>query len=221
MRLRRPGSPGGDPGRAGIEAEARRRHDAGTPTALVELAGDDRIKSGVIAKALDAKDAVALDLIEEAVVALGTAIASTVTLVDVTAVVLGGGITEKLGAPFVERVDEAVQARLIPGMTVEVVTASLGDDAGVVGAASLSTDVTQGDDVRGLAWRGTTKRPPPEAASNQLAAEPSVRFGDETPGAVGDQDRPPSLLCLTWSPLPLRRFQVRTSADPNGLWIGS
>ena len=63
-------------GRAGIEAEARRRHDAGAHTALIELAGEGKMKSGVIAKALAAKDAMAMELIEEAVIALGTAIAS-------------------------------------------------------------------------------------------------------------------------------------------------
>jgi glucokinase len=124
-------------GRAGIEAEARRRHAAGLPTALVELAGDGAMKSGVIAKALAARDPVALELIEGAIVALGTAIASAVTLVDLTTVVLGGGITEKLGADFVARVDAAVQARVIAGVPVNVVAAALGDDAGVVGAASL------------------------------------------------------------------------------------
>jgi glucokinase len=124
-------------GRAGIEAEARRRHAAGVSTALVELAGDGHMKSGVIAKALAAGDPVALELVDGAIVALGTAIASAVTLVDITTVVLGGGITEKLGADFVARVDVAVQSRVISGMPVTVVAAALGDDAGVVGAASL------------------------------------------------------------------------------------
>ncbi|MDQ6696823.1 MAG: ROK family protein [Actinomycetota bacterium] len=124
-------------GRAGIEAEARRRHAAGVPTALVELAGEGNMKSGVIAKALAAGDPMALELIDGAIVALGTAIASAVTLVDITTVVLGGGITEKLGADFVTRVDTAVQARVIAGVPVNVVAAVLGDDAGVVGAASL------------------------------------------------------------------------------------
>jgi glucokinase len=124
-------------GRAGIEAEARRRHAHGKKTELVRLAGDGKMRSGVIAKALAAEDKVAVELIEDAVVALGTAIASAVALVDLTTVVLGGGITEKLGEPFVARVDAAVQARVIVGLAVDVVAAALTDDAGVVGAASL------------------------------------------------------------------------------------
>lgn len=124
-------------GRRGIEAEARRRYAAGVPTALVELAGDGAMRSGIIAKALAAKDPMALELIDGAIVALATAIASAVTLVDIPTVVLGGGITEKLGAEFVNRVDAAVQARVITGMPVKILAAALGDDAGVVGAASL------------------------------------------------------------------------------------
>jgi glucokinase len=95
------------------------------------------MRSGVIAKAIAEGDPVALELIDGAIVALGTAIASACTLVDITSVVLGGGITEKLGAEFVARVDAAVQARVIAGLPVDVVAAALGDDAGVVGAASL------------------------------------------------------------------------------------
>lgn len=124
-------------GRAAIEAEARRRHAAGTPTALVELSGSKRIKSGIIARALVGGDALTVELLEEAVIALGLAIASAVTLVDVTTVVLGGGITEKLGRSFVERVGAAVQEGMLPGMSVSVVASALGDDAGVVGAAAL------------------------------------------------------------------------------------
>src|SRR6266550_1590552 len=54
-------------GRAALEREARERHAAGTPTALVELAGDARMTSRVWASALDASDVVAIELLDEAV----------------------------------------------------------------------------------------------------------------------------------------------------------
>lgn len=127
-------------GRAAIEAEAVRRHGAGTPTALVELAGGRRMKSGVIARALDAGDAVASELIDEAVMALGLALSSAVTLVDITTVVLGGGVAEKLGRPFVDRVAAEVREHILSGTTVDVVPAALGDSAGLVGAAALADD---------------------------------------------------------------------------------
>lgn len=124
-------------GRAGIEAEARRRHAAGKPTLLVELAGDGRMKSGVLAKALAADDPLAVLLMEEAITALGLAVSSALTLLDVPVVVVGGGVADKLGAPFVERIATAVSARVLGGTRVDVRPAALGDNAGVVGAAGL------------------------------------------------------------------------------------
>lgn len=128
-------------GRVGMEREARRRHDAGEETALVELAGEGRMKSGTFAKALDRGDRVATELIAEAVEAVAVAIAGTVMLVDVTTVVVGGGVADKLGPDFVARIGEAVGAQLGPLLTVDVVPAALGDDAGVVGAARLAVTV--------------------------------------------------------------------------------
>jgi glucokinase len=129
-------------GRAAMEAEARRRHaaiSAGTPTLMVELAGDKRMKSSVFAKALDAGDAVVSELLDEAVVALGTVIASAATLVDLDRVVVGGGLAEKLGPSFVGRIEQAVRSRLfVPTSPLRVLPASLGDLAGALGAARLS-----------------------------------------------------------------------------------
>jgi glucokinase len=128
-------------GRASIEREARRRHAAGEATALVELAGDGRMKSGVLAKALEAGDAMAAELLDEAVHALGAGIASAVTLLDLALVVLGGGVADKLGPAFVGRVEEAVRSRLfLPTSPVRVVPASLGDLGGAIGAALLAAD---------------------------------------------------------------------------------
>jgi glucokinase len=124
-------------GRVGMENEARRRHDAGEPTALVRIAGDGRMKSGVFAEALAEGDPVAEELIDEAVEAVGVAIANAVVLLDVDFVVLGGGVAEKLGAELVTRVQEAARARIFGDTAVRVAAAALGDHAGVVGAAHL------------------------------------------------------------------------------------
>jgi glucokinase len=124
-------------GRAGMEAEARRRHAAGASTALVDLAGDGRMKSGVFAKALSSGDEMASALLGDAVDALGLAIASALTLLDVPVVVVGGGVADKLGRSLVERVAAAVEANVLAGSAVDVRPAALGDLAGVVGAAGL------------------------------------------------------------------------------------
>jgi glucokinase len=125
-------------GRASMEAEARRRHAAGTPTLMVKLAGDKRMKSSVFAKALDAGDAVVIELLDEAVSALGAVIASAATLVDLDRVVVGGGLAEKLGSSFVGRIEQAVRSRLfVRTSPLRVVPAALGDLAGALGAARL------------------------------------------------------------------------------------
>lgn len=126
-------------GRIGMEREARRRHAAGEETVLVEMAGDGRMKSGTFAKAVDRGDRIAAELLTEAVDAVAVAIAGTVMLVDVTTVVVGGGVADKLGPGFVARIDTAVAGLLGSALTVAVLPAALGDDAGVVGAAALSS----------------------------------------------------------------------------------
>ena len=127
-------------GRRCMEAEARRRHQGGRRTALVEIAGDATMKSSTFSKALAAGDEVATELLGQAADALGTAFASAAALVDLDLVVLGGGLADKLGGDFIAAVDAALQARLfVPSMGLHVVPAALGDLGGAVGAALLVT----------------------------------------------------------------------------------
>ena len=125
-------------GRAAMEREARRRHAAGDRTALVELAGEGRMKSSVFARAFHAGDAVATELLDEAVQALGAALASAAALVDLQRIVVGGGVADKLGVPVVARIGEATRHRLLVAEAgPEIVPAELGDLAGALGAALL------------------------------------------------------------------------------------
>lgn len=124
-------------GRAALEAEARRRHAGGEPTRLVELAGDDRMKSRYWAEALDDGDVTATSLLDQAARAIGVGIASAITLVDVDLVVLGGGLGSRLGAPWAERIGHIARRAVFGRASFDVVTSTLGDDAGVIGAAAL------------------------------------------------------------------------------------
>ncbi|HEX4906365.1 MAG TPA: ROK family protein, partial [Acidimicrobiales bacterium] len=125
-------------GRRRLEETARELHEAGRETALVRIAGDGRMKSSVFDKALAEGDAVAVELLDEAIEALGAALASAVALVDLEVIVLGGGLAGRLGEPFTERVRDAVQRRLfVPTLPLEVRSAALGDLGGAVGAALL------------------------------------------------------------------------------------
>jgi glucokinase len=128
-------------GRAGMERTARKRAKDGTKTKLVKLAGDGRMKSSVFAKALDDGDALARELVEEAASALGAALASAVALVDIDRVILGGGLGDRLGQPFLQAVQQATHQRLfVPEAPFTIVPATLGDLAGARGAALLAGD---------------------------------------------------------------------------------
>jgi glucokinase len=94
--------------------------------------------SGVWARALERDDRVATRLLDDCVEALGCAVASAVTLLDVDLVIVGGGLAEKLGTAFTERIADAARRRLFPAVAPpRVVPGALGDAAGAEGAALL------------------------------------------------------------------------------------
>lgn len=129
-------------GRRALEERARELHDGGRPTLLVERAGKKRIKSKAFRAAYDDGDDVAVELIDEGLEMLGIAVANAVVTVDIGAVVVGGGLGERFGSLAAERLRTSLQTLRFAGPTPEVVEATLGDDAGAVGAALLaaSTD---------------------------------------------------------------------------------
>ena len=128
-------------GRASMEREARRQAAGGRQTVLVELAGDDRMKSSVFAKALEAGDALAVELLESAIAAVSTGVASVHTLLNLELVVIGGGMGERLGDVLAPRIDSAAKALTFAHDTkLRVVPSALGDAAGAAGAALLASD---------------------------------------------------------------------------------
>lgn len=128
-------------GRSGMERRARELEAAGHDTLLVELAGTKRMTSSVWAKALAAADPIAASLIDESVSALGRALAAMVVTLDLDLVVIGGGLADRLGPAFVERVEQSVRSERFGGESpVRVVPAALGDRAGAVGAALIAAE---------------------------------------------------------------------------------
>lgn len=128
-------------GRKAMEAEARRRHDDGEKTDLFKLMekhGKPRLTSGIWERALDHEDELAEELVERAVEALGTGIASAVNLIDPEAVILGGGLGIRFGERLMEPLTEEMDKHLFvnerpPALRV----ASLGDLGGAIGASLL------------------------------------------------------------------------------------
>jgi glucokinase len=127
-------------GRAGIERRARELAAGGRPSKLVELAGSGAIKSRHLALALDEGDEVADELLSEAVEALALVIGNVVTMLDLRRVVLGGGVVDRLGVAFVDRIGSSQGFGGMGSEMCELRLAQRLDDAGVVGAAMLAAD---------------------------------------------------------------------------------
>jgi glucokinase len=131
-------------GRASMEAEARKRHKAGEKTDLFEIMKKrdrTRLTSGVWARALDKDDKLAHQLIDRAVEMLGTGIASAVNLLDVEAVIVGGGLGVRLGPRYLDAIkDEMMKHVFVPERPPALHVAGLGDLGGAIGASLLVAD---------------------------------------------------------------------------------
>jgi glucokinase len=128
-------------GRAAMEARARKQQEKGTRTDLFKLMkerGRTKLTSSVWARALERHDKLATELIDEAVEALGAGIASAQNLLDVEAIVIGGGLGVRLGEPFVVRIRKAMEPHLFNDTNwPDILLAGLGDLGGALGAALL------------------------------------------------------------------------------------
>ena len=78
----------------------------------MEKRGKPRLSSGIWERALEHEDTLAKKLIDRAVEAIGAAVASALNLLDVEAVVIGGGLGLRLGEPYVERIRDAMMPHL-------------------------------------------------------------------------------------------------------------
>jgi glucokinase len=128
-------------GRYAMEREAHRRVKKGAKTDLfkiMEKRGRTRLTSGVFERALKADDAMANELIDRAVKALGTAIASACNLIDPEAIVLGGGLGVRLGDRYLEAIQAEMMVHLFNDDDPPVMkVAELGDLGGAIGASLL------------------------------------------------------------------------------------
>jgi glucokinase len=129
-------------GRAAMEARARKRHEKGQKTDLFKLMKErdrTRLTSSIWAHALEQNDKLATEIIDEAVRALGAGVASAVNVLDVEAVIIGGGLGVRFGQPFAERIANEMQPHLFNDHPPpDVLVASLGDLGGAIGAALLA-----------------------------------------------------------------------------------
>jgi glucokinase len=129
-------------GRGAMEARARKEHEDGATTDLFKIMkhrGRTRLTSAVWAHALEHEDPLATELIDRAVEALGAGIASAINLIDVEAVIIGGGLGVRFGQPMADRIIAAMHPHLFrDDRPPDVRVAKLGDLGGAIGAALLA-----------------------------------------------------------------------------------
>jgi len=129
-------------GRGAMEARARKLHKQGHKTELLKIMrkrGRERLTSGVWARALEQGDDLANEIVAEAIEALGAGVASAVNLLDVEAVVIGGGLGVRLGKPYARKIAAAMQPHLfVDDRPPAIEVAALGDLGGAIGAALLA-----------------------------------------------------------------------------------
>ena len=134
-------------GRLSMENRARKLVDEGEKTDLFKLMkehGRTRLTSGIWQRALDKHDKLAHKLIDEAVEALGAGIASAQNVLDVDAIVIGGGLGVRFGQPMADRIAEAMLPHEFNDAHPPAVhVAALGDLGGAIGAALLARNAPQ------------------------------------------------------------------------------
>ena len=115
---------------------------AGRKSSISELCEGDyeKVKSKAIAKAYAEGDELTVEVVDHTAELLGYAAANVVTLLSIERVVMGGGLTEALGKPWVEKIERVCKQIAFPDKCkqAKVVASKLEDHAGVFGAAMIA-----------------------------------------------------------------------------------
>jgi glucokinase len=133
-------------GRAAMEARARREVKRGKRTVLFEIMeerGRDRLTSGVWERALHKGDPLATRLMNRAIRAIGTGVGSALNMLDVEAVVIGGGLGVRLGPMYLDRLTAEIMTHQFSPIPTDVRIAELGDLGGAIGGSLLAETASQ------------------------------------------------------------------------------
>jgi glucokinase len=127
-------------GRLAMESEARRRQEDGEKTDLFKLMekhNKPRLTSSIWGRAIDHDDKLAIELIDRAIEALGTGIASAINLLDPEAIIIGGGLGLRFGERYMGPLLDEMRKHVFFETMPAVKMASLGDLGGAIGASLL------------------------------------------------------------------------------------
>ena len=121
-----------------IASNAQERARSGEKTSLFEMAGGkiENITAETVSSAARNGDTLALDVINRAAFYLGVGLANLVNIFNPEVIVIGGGMA-KMGDILLEPARELVRVRAFSLLVqaVRIVTAELGNEAGIYGAS--------------------------------------------------------------------------------------
>jgi glucokinase len=116
----------------------------GIPTVLSPRLIDkqNRLKSRELAAAVQANDAVAIKEVHRAAHFLGLGLGNLINVLGPELVIVGGGVTSALGAPWIDWIRASARRQILvdPGGKIRIEAAALGDNAGILGAALLARE---------------------------------------------------------------------------------
>jgi len=126
-----------------VARDAIRRITQGEKSSLVEMAEGkiESITAETVGTAARNGDSLALDVLSRAANYLGVGMVNLVNIFNPEMIVLGGGMA-KLGSLFIDPAKRVVAERAFPisAQAVRIVTAQLGNEAGVYGAAAFALE---------------------------------------------------------------------------------
>ncbi len=128
-----------------LAERTKKKLDADPSIVSTLRAAQGELKPRLIADAMDAGDAFARSVFEEAGTLLGRALANVANLLDTHVFILGGGVAEA-GPVLFDSALGTLRANVLANIKphVEVRKAALGNHAGVIGAAMLVDDRSPG-----------------------------------------------------------------------------
>lgn len=123
-----------------ITKEIKVQIERGRKTVLKDLMEDAAvIKSKDLKEAIDAKDCVALEVMDRAIYYLAAGTGNLINIFAPDMVVLGGGVLESLGDYIMPKIKDYVRRFTLPEILkgTEIVRSALGDDAIIYGSLAI------------------------------------------------------------------------------------
>lgn len=131
--------------KVGIEKRIKALYKKGIKSTLISsvIENEGKLKSSFIKKALQTKDKIAIEIIEDAMKALGVGVANYLNILNPSLVIFGGGVMEAVGEKYIPTIKSACSKYALSPIleNCEFKLATLGDNAGIFGAMDIASHI--------------------------------------------------------------------------------